>query len=164
MHKSKLLIFVCFFASCAVSKTDYKHYCIKGDPSSLRIIPKKEPFTPIYDSVRNFKELTIAKLKDFEPKITSDYKKVYNEKIQELDNKTYFNLAILIGFYQAYRSRPCDDNAYKDYLTNLNNVLDKLSNLKDLNNDVKKLTNGGGITGTNSSSVIDLVSKYLLQN
>jgi hypothetical protein len=130
----------------------------------LRIIPLKEPFTPICDSIVLMNNLAIGKLENFEAKISSEYKKVYNEKVQELDNKTYFKLSILIGYFEAYRSRPCDENAYKDYIQNLNQIRETLFNLDNLNSDIDKIIKGKGISGTSPTDLINRVSKFLNMN
>jgi hypothetical protein len=141
-----------------------KVYCIKSDISSIRLIPKKDPYKPICDSITFVNNLAIGKLNSIEAKISNEYKKIYNEKIQELSNKSYFELDYLRRCYELYISRPCDEQAYKDYIYNLNQIRETLLKIESLNSDINVIIKGGSITGNSDTSIIDRISIYLNEN
>jgi hypothetical protein len=138
-----------------------KIYCVKGDPSSIRLIPKKDPYKPVCDSITFINNLAIGKLDSIKATISNEYRKVYSEKIQELSNRTYFELDYLRRCYELYLSRPCDEQAYKDYINNLNQIRETLLKVKSFNLDIDVITKGGSIIGNSETSLIDRISIYL---
>ena len=158
-----LLFVVCLLqiVGCSTNKNFIKIYCEKGDPSSIRLIPKDDPFKPICDSISFLNKLTIGTLDSIGVNISSDYNKTYREKVQELSNKTYFDLDYLRRCYQLYISRPCDDNAYNDYIQNLTEMRKALFRIENLNADIEKITKGGSIIGNSETGLIDRISLFL---
>jgi hypothetical protein len=69
-----------------------------------------------------------------------------------------------MGYYEAYRSRPCDEQAYRDYIQALNRIRETLFNLDNFNSDIDKMIEGKGITGTNTSDFMNLISSFLNSN
>jgi hypothetical protein len=159
---SILTVLSLFCFSC--SSTFVKIYCVKSDPSSVRLIPKKDPYKPICDSITFVNNLVIGKLNSIEAQISNEYRKMYNEKIQELSNKTYFELDYLRRCYELYISRPCDEQAYKDYIYNLAQIRETLLKVESLKSDINVITGGGSITGNSETGLIDRISIYLNEN
>lgn len=154
-----LLLTLCLMAcGCA---TDYKINCKSNNESSIRIIPKKNPFMPITDSIKNSINIATTYLTDVTAKVDTERVKLLKENIAELNNTSYLQLQLLKGYYEGFRTRPCDDNAYRDYIKNLDKYRQFLVDIQKLNSDLTKIGNSSGITGNNISVVSDRVAKYL---
>lgn len=161
---TSLLIFICIqvVSGCAGIKTgDYKIYCKKGDKSSIRIIPKNDPFTPISDSIVKNIEISVTNLKDFEPRVKAENKRWYEEKIKELENSAFIDLTLYKSYYFLYRSQPCEPKAYSDYFAALNSLNEKLNSTRDFKSDIEKLIRGAGISGNSDDKVITVLETYL---
>jgi hypothetical protein len=154
-------LFFSFFACSTSKKADYMHYCVKDDPSSLRIIPKSDPFIPKLDSLKSNVTIVAKTLKGFESQFSKENVKSFTDKIQELDNITYIKISVLNGYYLAFRARPCDDKAYNDYIVALNSLSEKLITSEELKSELPKIINGENIDGNSELRIISNLSKYI---
>jgi len=107
------LILTLFLSSC--SSEYVKIYCKKGDPSSVRLISKKNPF------------LVFQEKKDHETKIVTDLMSSAIPKI-EITSKKKDEIEAILGkvkgesfltytaLHAMIQHRPCDDKAFEVYM------------------------------------------------
>ena len=116
-----VLILTLFLSSCS---SDYKIYCRKGDPSSIRIIEKKNPF------------LVFQEKKDRETKIATDLVSSAIPKIEISSKKKDEIEAILekikgesflkyTAAYTKIKFKPCDEKAFEEYNNDKNIIMIK---------------------------------------
>jgi hypothetical protein len=153
-----ILLLLVIFTGCS---TDYKIYCRKDDPSSIRLIPKRDPNIKLRAAIIKYLTLTTQALQKNRPEVSTEYISIYDSRLRQMQDTTFIQLFKLTSYYQVYRTRPCDESAYRDYISRWDTVNNNLINIKDLYLDTKRLIEGGGITGNSTGALLERITKYL---
>lgn len=154
------LILTLFLSSCS---TEYiKIYCKKGDPSSVRLISKKNPFLVFQQKKDRETKIATDLVSSAIPKIeiSSKRKDEIEAILEKVKAESFLNYT---GLHTMIQQRPCDDKAFEVYMKAMESV-EKRSNainetLKEVKTIAEKTIKGNGLGGANSELLYKAVKK-----
>lgn len=155
-----ILILTLFLSSC--SSEYIKIYCKKGDPSSIRIIEKKNPFSVFQEKKDRETKIATDLVSSVIPKIEiSSKKKVEIEAILEkIKGESFLEYT---AAYTKIKFKPCDDKAFEEYNSDKKNAESKSNSidekLKEVKSIAEKILNGNGLGGANAELLYKAVKR-----
>lgn len=145
---------------CTACRQERTLYCNSSDPTSFRLIPKREPFTAVTDSIGFYTGQTINCLWSISHKTSQVQHKATLYGIAELRHYTPVSLPRLKQCYTAFCCMPCNDSIYRTYQNSLIALEERLAETRHLYADVKNIAAKKNINTADVSQALSKVSAY----
>lgn len=155
---SQLAIAMLFSETCRQERT---LYCNSNDPTSIRVIPRHEPFSAVTDSIRFYTGQTVSCLRNISGQMNLVQHKAMVYEISALRNNAAVQLLQFRSYYKAFCRMPCNDSIYDLYRNNFIAMAERLAEVKHLYFDVQQTVCRKNINPAEISLAIRKVSRYL---